>query len=78
MTTTVLDSSALLRFLERNDSLLHEVVNDPTSALTRIPERGFGGWLARTAPISPVAASKRDEYIAVMKLIADPFFKDSK
>jgi hypothetical protein len=44
--------------------LLHEVVNDPTSALTRVPERGFGSWLSRTSPITASAlSSKRDAHI---------------
>lgn len=44
--------------------LLQEVVNDPNSALIRVPERGFGGWLLRSAPINASALStKRDEHI---------------
>jgi len=32
--------------------LLDQVIADPSSTLTRIPERGFGSWLQRREPIS--------------------------
>ncbi len=32
--------------------LLEQVVKDPSSTLTRFPERGFGGWLRSREPLS--------------------------